>query len=419
MENVLDQGFSNSGGPTDTNINRNRLFWASCFALIVTSMTFAIRARLETVFGPEGVGLSLEAIGNAFAPAFWGFTIAMIIGGPLVDTLGMKRIVWAAFVTHVIGITGTILATGYWSLFFATVAVGIGNGLVEAACNPLVASMYTKEKTKMLNRFHIWFPGGIVIGSLVGVLIMDMMGLSWQIMVATLFIPLAIYGVLFFRQPFPKTERVALGVSNSKMWSTLASPLFLFIAFCMLLTAATELGTQQRIGSLLGNTGANPLLVLALTTGIMAVGRAFAGPIVHRLSIVGVLLASAVVSGLGLLWLSMATGGMVYLAAVVFGIGITFFWPTMLSFVAEHIPESGALGLSVMGGLGMLSTAIVLPIMGRLMDDEVTGGQTLQIMAILPGVLVLLFTGLYFYMRSQNRLTTEPEKVGAQETVVR
>src|SRR5690606_809458 len=128
------------------NINKNRLFLASCIALVVTAMTFAIRARLETVFGPEGVGLTLEQIGWAFTPAFWGFTLAMIIGGPLVDALGMKKITWVAFFTHTAGILLTIFASDMTSLFTATLFVGIGNGMIEAACNPLVASMYPNEK---------------------------------------------------------------------------------------------------------------------------------------------------------------------------------------------------------------------------------------------------------------------------------
>ncbi|GAL66118.1 hypothetical protein-signal peptide and transmembrane prediction [Jejuia pallidilutea] len=164
------------------NINKNRLFIASCLALITTAMTFAIRARLETVFGPEGIGLTLEQIGYAFAPAFFGFTIAMIIGGPLVDLLGIKKITWMAFLTHAVGIVLTLLADSMTSLFIATLFIGIGNGFVEAALNPMVASMYPEQKTKMLNRFHVWFPGGIVIGAILGWLIMDVLGLSWQVM---------------------------------------------------------------------------------------------------------------------------------------------------------------------------------------------------------------------------------------------
>ena len=244
-------------------VNKNRLFIASCMALLVTAMTLAIRARLETVFGPEGVGLTLEQIGYAFGPAFWGFTAAMIVGGPLVDSLGIKKITWIAFITHAIGIAWTMMAKDMTSLFTATLFVGIGNGMVEAALNPMIASMYTKKKTKMLNRFHIWFPGGIVIGSVMGWFVMDILGLSWQVMVGLLFIPLIIYALMFWGQKFPVTERVAMGVSGGKMIASLGKPLFLFMVICMLMTAATELGTTQRIESLLKQSVAAPLLVLA------------------------------------------------------------------------------------------------------------------------------------------------------------
>ena len=122
----------------------------------------------------------------------------------------------------------------------------------------------------MLNRFHVWFPGGIVIGSVMGYLVMDVFGLSWHLMVAVLFIPLVIYGMMFWGQPFPRTERVEMGITTGQMWGALRKPLFLFIAFCMLLTAATELGTNQRISSLLSDTGVAPLLVLAFINGIMS-----------------------------------------------------------------------------------------------------------------------------------------------------
>ncbi len=383
------------------NINKNRLFIASCLALITTSMTFAIRARLETVFGPEGVGLTLEQIGYAFTPAFWGFTIAMIIGGPLVDSLGIKKITWIAFITHAIGIILTILADSMTSLFIATLFVGIGNGMVEAALNPMIASIYPKQKTKMLNRFHVWFPGGIVIGSIVGWLIMDVFGLSWQVMVGTLFIPLFLYAILFFGQKFPVTERVQLGVENSKMWASLAKPLFLFMVFCMFLTAASELGTTQRIESLLKSSVDVPLLVLAFINGIMAIGRALAGKVVHKLKPSGMLLFSAIFTFIGLWLLTFTSGGMTFAAAAVFAIGVTFFWPTMLSFVAEYLPETGALGLSIMGGAGMLSVSVVLPIMGSLMDNE-SASQALRTMSILPAILIVAFIGLNIYMKNKQ-----------------
>ncbi|WP_158848265.1 MFS transporter [Algibacter sp. L1A34] len=384
------------------NINKKRLFLGSCLALITTAMTFAIRARLETVFGPEGVGLTLEQIGYAFTPAFFGFTIAMIFGGPLVDFLGIKKITWIAFIMHTVGIVWTIMADSMTSLFLATLFVGIGNGMVEAALNPMVASMYVNEKTKMLNRFHVWFPGGIVIGSIVGWLVMDVMGLSWQIMVSTLFVPLVLYAVLFFGQEFPVTERVQMGISNKKMFSSVGKPLFIFMVFCMLLTAASELGTTQRIESLLKESVAVPLLVLAFINGIMALGRLFAGQVVHRLKPSGMLLYSAIFTFIGLWLLTVTSGGMTFVAAAVFAIGVTFFWPTMLGFVAEYLPETGALGLSIMGGAGMFSVSLVLPIMGKLMDDA-NASEALRTMSILPAILIVAFLGLNFYMKKRNK----------------
>lgn len=384
------------------NINKNRLFLASSLALITTAMTFAIRARLETVFGPEGIGLTLEQIGYAFTPAFFGFTLAMIFGGPLVDFLGIKKITWIAFVTHTVGIVLTITADTMTSLFIATLFVGIGNGMIEAALNPMIASMYPKEKTKMLNRFHVWFPGGIVIGSIVGWLVMDVMGLSWQIMVGTLFIPLVVYGVLFWGQKIPVTERVQMGISNKKMFSSVLQPLFLFMVACMFLTAASELGTTQRIESLLKESVAKPLLVLAFINGIMALGRLSAGQVVHKLSPSGMLLYSAIFTFVGLWLLTFSSGGMAFVAAAVFAIGVTFFWPTMLGFVAEYLPETGALGLSIMGGAGMFSVSIVLPIMGNLMDNA-SASEALRTMSILPAILIIAFLGLHIYMKKRNK----------------
>ncbi len=378
---------------------QKQLFNASCIALTTTAMTFAIRARLEPVFMND-YGLTSEEIGFAFGPAFWGFTVAMIIGGPLVDYFGMKKIVNLAFLGHFTGIVLTLFARDFWTLFAGTALIGVGNGMVEAACNPLIATMFSEQKTKMLDRFHVWFPGGIVIGSVLGYVIMDVLGLNWMLLVSVLFVPLVGYGILFFGKSFPQTERVSLGVSNTNMLKACVSPLFIFIVLCMLLTAATELGTGQRISSLLEKTGVAPLLVLAFINILMAMGRLFAGPIVHKFSITKMLFFSAIVSCLGLLWLSTVSGGMTFVAAGVFAVGICYFWPTMISFVAEKIPESGALGLSIMGGMGMLSVSIVLPVMGSFMDAQTTGAETLQLMAILPAVLIVAFGGLMFVKKA-------------------
>ncbi len=383
--------------------NEKRLFAASCIALVLTAMTFAVRARLETVFGPAGVGLTLEQIGCAFMPAFWGFTLAMIIGGPIVDFLGMKKGMWIAFAFHAAGIVATLSATDLTSLFAATVFMGMGNGMVEAVCNPLVTSMYPQKKTKMLNRFHLWWPTGIVIGSIIGYLAMDVAGLGWQVMVASLFVPLAIYGYLFSGQDFPLTERVSMGVSTGEALKSLLTPLYLFVAVCMMLSAATELGTTQRIESLLGATGVNALLVLAFINGIMIFGRALAGPIAAKISTVGMLWFSAIFSFAGLQLLASASGSFVFFAAAVFAIGITFFWPTTLAFIAENLPQSGAFGLSIIGGLGMLSVSVVLPIMGRVLDTAV-GTDAIRLMSILPAILIVFYGGLFFLGNTHRQL---------------
>jgi MFS family permease len=384
-------------------INSKRLFYASCIALVVTACSFALRARLETVFGPDGYGLTLQEIGWALGPAFWGFTLAMFIGGPLVDYLGIKRIIWTAFICHALGITGTILASNFWTLFLGTLAIGIGNGMIEASLNPMIASMFPNEKVKMLNRFHVWWPAGIVIGAIIGYLVMDKLNLSWHVYVAMLFVPLVIYGVMFFGQKIPQTERVEMGVSNKDMWKAVITPLFILMAILMLLSAATELGTNQRIESLLKGTGVSALLVLAFISGIMAIGRVFAGPIVKKLSTRGMLFFSAVFSFLGLIWLSYAQGYSTFIAAAVFAVGICYFWPTMLGFVSENIPESGALGLSLMGGLGFLSAAIVLPIMGKFMDISGSGVETLRYMAVLPAILIIAFGLLYITHKKKTK----------------
>jgi len=391
--------------------NAKRLFWMSCIALVVTSMTFAIRARLEPLWESE-FQLSATQYALAIGTAFWGFTLAQFIGGPFVDLLGMKKFIRIAFVLHICGIGITLFAQGFWTLFFGTLCIGIGNGSVEACCNPLVTAMFPKDKTKMLNRFHTWFPGGMVIGSLIAYLIIDMLHLPWQLLVGILIIPLVIYGLLMFGQKFPATERVEMGVSYKSMWNAVISPLFLIMLFCMLLSSATELSTGQRISSLLADTGVAPILVLAFIQGIMALGRGFvAGPIVKILKTKGMLYMSAIVSTIGLLLMSTVQGEfLTFAAAAVFAVGVCFFWPTMLGFLSENIPESGALGLSIFGGAGMLANSIFLPISGSWTDAGLSGQEILRNTAVFPAILVVLFTIIFSVMKRRKNKAAQINK---------
>lgn len=437
------------------DVNQKRLFVAACLALLVTAITFAIRAKITGVF-IDDYGLSSESVGRAMAPAFWGFAVAMFAGGYFIDIVKTKSIIWAAFIMHFIGIVLLLLAKDYTSLFIANVFLGLGNGSVEAACNPLVTSLFPNNKTKMLNRFHVWFPGGIVIGSLLAALIMDNLNLPWEVLVGLLFVPLAIYGFLFFGQKIPETERVSTGVTYKEMMRNVGAPititltvifmilvannvagisdivtsnyltpiviigiitvaiiiegrfvnkitlLFPLIFACMLLTASTELGTTSWIEKLLDNKGIHPMLILAVVTGLMAVGRFFAGGLVHRLNPIGVLLGSSVFSVAGLLLLSNSNGAvMTVVSAAVFAIGVCYFWPTMIGVASEYVPKSGALGMSILGGGGFVATAMVLPIMGKSIQDA-GAVETIKNMSILPIILVVLFIGLMMIVKNRK-----------------
>lgn len=437
------------------NVNTKRLFIASCLALLVTSLTFAIRAKIEGVFSVD-YGLSKEDIGYAFAPAFWGFTIAMFFGGFVIDIVKTKRIVWLAFGMHFVGIVLLLMAKDMITLFIANVFIGLGNGSVEAACNPLIASIFPEKKTKMLNRFHVWFPGGMVIGGLLSALLMDKLHLPWQVLAGLLFIPLGIYGFLFYGQKIPETERVSSGVSYKEMLKNVGAPftiiatvtlmiaiaivpslsinfdsvipyivlgvivvfviiegrmmnkislLFPLVLFCMLLSASTELGTTQWINALLEKNEINPMIILVVVTGIMAVGRFYAGGLVHKLNPTGVLIGSAIISTAGLLLLSISSGpAMTLLSAAVFAVGVCYFWPTMIGFASEYIPKSGALGMSILGGAGFVATSMVLPIMGK--SIETSGPEiTLRNMSVLPIILTVAF--IILYMIIKNRKTKE------------
>ena len=399
------------------NIRRDQLFLASRIALIFTSMTFAFRASLEGVWS-ETFHLTKEQLGWIFAPAFYGFTLAMIFGGPLCDWLGMKRLLVLAFIGHIAGVVIYLTAKDATMLFIGTLCIGIGNGMVEAACNPLTVTLYPDNKTTMLNRFHVWFPGGIVIGGLLSYLF-EKLHIDWHLLIATLFIPAAIYGFLFLKLDFPKTERVTKGISTAQMFKSCLNPLFIVMLLCMFLTAATELGTNTWIVALLQGANVSGILVLVFINGLMALGRSFAGPVVHRLNPNGMLIFSALFAGIGLVLLSLANGYAAFAAAFVFAAGVCFFWPTMLGFVSEYLPNTGALGLSLMGGAGMFSTSLIIPMMGKWFDgyknaaiaqgvdaanaDAVAGSSTLMKVAIMPVILLVVFTAIYFARKKQSQ----------------
>lgn len=376
---------------------RDQLFLASCIALIVTAMSFAIRGDAIAALGIQ-FDLSNEQLGWIALTAFWGFTLAMLFGGPLCDVVGMGRLLWLAMIGHAVGIVSTIFATGFWPLFVSTLIFGLANGFVEAACNPLIATLYPDQKIKRLNLFHVWFPGGIVIGGLAAYAITQL-GVGgeadgWKWKMATMLIPLAVYAAMFIGKRFPKTERVASGVSTGDMFRECTRPLFVLFVICMLMTAVTELGPQQWFPNILTlTTGIQGVLFLVWITGLMAVGRMFAGPVVHRVSPIGLLIGSSLFSAVGLYLISIAaTAAIAFFAATIFAIGVCFYWPTMLGIVSERFPKTGALGLGIMGGAGMLASGFIQPVIGKRYDAiaaQVAGGaeklEALQEAAAAPG----------------------------------
>jgi MFS family permease len=330
-------------------------------------MTFAIRAGILNALGTE-FALDNAQLGWVNSMAFLGFPIAMLIGGLVYNSLGPRKMMWIAFISHLLGLILTITAGGFWGLIISTFFIGFANGAVEAACNPMIADMYPDKTSEMLNKFHVWFPGGIVIGSLVATAFGSFLPeVGWQVLIGVMFIPTLIYGGLIFGQEFPKSLNIESDTSSNL--KGLLNPLFILIAVCMAFTASTEFSTTQWVEKILSGGGANPILVLALVSGIMALGRFFGGPYVHKLSTTGVLLGSAILASFGIYLLTTLDGSAVYLAAAVFALGICFFWPNMIGAVDEFTPQTGALGMSLIGGVGMFSMVIMNPIIGGWLDS--------------------------------------------------
>lgn len=396
--------------------NKDRLFYASCFALITTAFSFSIRAGILAQLGKE-LGFTASQLGFINSMWFLGFPISMLIGGLIYSKIGGKIIMQFAFFAHAVGILMTLFSDSFTGLMVSTLLIGVGNGCTEAACNPMIADAYEGvEMNSKLNRFHMWFPGGIVIGALISKFMTDG-GLPWQAQIAVIMLPTLVYALLFFGQEFPKAK-VAEATSLGSNVKAMLSPMFLFMFIAMAFTAISEFGPNQWVGLILAKSGAQPMFILALTFGLMTVARWFGGSMVGKFDQSGVLLGSAILATVGLFLLSRSTGTMAYVAVVFYGLGIAYFWPNMIGFVAEKIPKSGALGLSVIGGMGMFSSSIFQPIIGAWIDSakttasasgltgdalELAAGQaTLSRMTLLPVVLIVAFTILTIWVKKSK-----------------
>src|SRR5690606_21799797 len=136
-------------------INANRLFIASCFALLTTAFAFGIRAGIMNDL-VDDMSLNDVQLGWIQFMGIFGLPIDTFVGRPLYNSHGPSRIGNVAIVCHILDITFSILSDSFYTLFFSTFFISFANGMVEAAYNPMIASMYPEKKATMLNRFHVW-----------------------------------------------------------------------------------------------------------------------------------------------------------------------------------------------------------------------------------------------------------------------
>jgi MFS family permease len=402
-------------------MDKSKLFLASCVSLVTTAMVFAVRGDIAEALS-AAFHLTHEQLGLIFSPGFWCFTLAIFISGAIVDAVGMRRLHILSALGYFLGVGLVILAPrpagpvvsifdtpGTMMLYAGFMVMGLSQGLVEGVINPLIATLYSSQKTRRLNMMHAWWPGGMMIGGLLAFGMTRALHAAWELKLATILAPAFIYLLLALSLDYPQTERVQSGVSTRDMWREAARPLFVLLFCCMWLTASIELGPDQWFPSIMSALvpQLQGVLYLVYTAGLMFLVRTFGGGMAQR-SPIGTLLVCSGVAAIGLYWLGGVkddpAGPLVALmAATVFAVGKSFLWPTMLGMTAERFPRGGALTISLMGGAGMASVAVAVPVMGACID-RYGQGAALQRMAALGAVLVVIFLGFLIYFNSRDLL---------------
>ncbi len=398
-----------------------RLFLGCFLALVATAFGFVVRGAVLEDWARQFT-LSEEQKGIIQGVGLYPFAISIILFSLIIDRIGYGTAMVFAFVGHLVSTVLTIFAPNFVVLYIATFIYALANGTVEAVINPVVATIYKDNKTHWLNILHAGWPGGLVLAgllsigvSLAGGRVEALPGELWQWQMGILLVPIIIYGVLLLGLRFPQQERVEAGVSYKEMlaefgWGSayivcfllimaisqiltvlripaidwrvalglavvpavlfgvyirsFGRPIFVFLLLVMFLLATTELGTDGWIQDIMRSVLDDPnkgTLFLVYTALIMFVLRFFAGPIVHRISPLGLLAACAAIAAGGLFWLGNAGAsvGMLFLAATFYGVGKTFFWPTTLGVVSELYPRGGALLLNAIAGVGMIAVGTI------------------------------------------------------------
>ncbi len=350
--------------------NRSMLLWASFFTLVAAGVGFAIRGGILGAWAAD-FGFTKTDLGTITGGGLVGFGFIILLASLIVDRVGYKPLLLIAFVLHIVSLGLTLAATPvyeamgkgatyqclYWGMFLFAVA----NGICEAVINPLVATLYPKEKTHYLNILHAGWPAGLVLGGFIPYFLGA--SLSWEIQISFFILPTFIYGFMVIKEKFPISEARAAGVDFGGMLVQFASPILLCLLVLHAMVGYVELGTDSWIASITGSIMASPekgMLLFVYTSGLMFALRFFAGPIVHRISPLGLLCVSGVIGAIGLTMLGGAeTVIACVVAATIYALGKTFLWPTMLGVVAERFPRGGALTLGAIGGVGMLSAGLL------------------------------------------------------------
>lgn len=372
--------------PANAALNRQRLFLASFILLIASGVGFSARAAVLGIWGAE-FGFTKADLGVITGFGLTGFGLTVIFFSVLVERWGYGVLLALTFGCHVLSAVVSLLAApmfhalgkdaAFWCLSTGMTLFALGNAAGESSINPLVAALYPEGKTHRLNMLHAGYPAGLILGAFQGVLLQ---GHSWQVILLVYLVPTLAYGLMMFRQMFPASQARQHQLTLKQMFAEFLSPVLLILLALMALVGFVELGTDSWISNITGNLLANPtrgLYLFIWTSSVMFVLRFCAGPIVKRISPLGLLSVSACFGAVGLVLLSEAGrqfnwGGALLaatVAATIYGIGKTFYWGTMLGVVSERFPRGGALTLGAVGCVGTLSGGLLGgPVIGFIQD---------------------------------------------------
>lgn len=370
MTAVTTPGVSDAGDLANRGIHQRSIFFASFMTLVAAGVGFGVRGGVLADLGGQ-FGFTKSDLGAITGGGLAGFGFTIIFFSFFADRVGYKALLIGGFLLHLLSAIVQVAATtmdkgaAYQCLLWGAFMFSLGNGLCEAAINPLTATLFPRNKTHYLNILHAGWPLGLVLGGLVNYLFAGptaaVMHVRWEILIALYTLPALYYGAVVITNKFPISEARAAGLTVGQMLSHVFAPLLIFLFILHGMVGYVELGTDGWVQDILnGVIGNKAFLLFVYTSMLMFVLRFFAGPIVHRINPLGLLFISACFGAIGLYWLgTITTVGMAFAAATVFALGKTFYWPTMLGVIGERFPKAGAIAMGLSGGIGMLSAGFL------------------------------------------------------------